>query len=162
MSDQDDDSLPLVLWIMFGVIALAVSVAIGVGIYANDSSAPTAAVTAVAGDGYAEVAEIGEPLVKVYFAVGNATLPEGAAADLSKATSAFQAKPGQSVLLSGFHDESGSATANEEIAKNRAKAVKQALVAAGIPADHVLLKKPATALGGTDAAEARRVEVRVQ
>ncbi len=54
------------------------------------------------------------------------------------------------------------ANAAEEVAKARALAVKDALIAAGIPADKVNLRKPAITLGGGEAAEARRVEVRVQ
>jgi outer membrane protein OmpA-like peptidoglycan-associated protein len=66
------------------------------------------------------------------------------------------------VLLSGYHDETGGAAVNAEVAKDRAVAVKDALVAAGLAADKVKMRKPAVTLGGADPAEARRVEVRVQ
>ena len=51
---------------------------------------------------------------------------------------------------------------NAEVAKDRAVAVKDALIAAGLAADKVKMRKPAVTLGGADPAEARRVEVRVQ
>ena len=66
------------------------------------------------------------------------------------------------VLISGYHDETGGAAVNAEVAKARAGAVKDALLAAGVPADKLAMRKPAVTLGGGDAAEARRVEVRVQ
>lgn len=49
-----------------------------------------------------------------------------------------------------------------EVAKNHALSVRDTLVAAGVPTERVLMRRPAVTLGGSDAAEARRVEVRVQ
>jgi outer membrane protein OmpA-like peptidoglycan-associated protein len=163
MSDQDDDSMPIVLGVVFGAIALVIALVIGVSVYTTSDTPATATTAAAAADeAYANVAEVGEPISKLYFDLGAATLPANAAGEVAKIVAAFQAKPTLSVLLSGFHDESGALAVNEEVAKSRAKSVKQALIDAGVPADHVLLKKPAVTLGGTDAAEARRVEVRLQ
>lgn len=49
-----------------------------------------------------------------------------------------------------------------EVAKNHALSVRDTLVAAGVPTERVLMRRPAVTLGGSDAVEARRVEVRVQ
>ena len=63
--------------------------------------------------------------------------------------------------ISGFHDASGNAEVNAELSKQRAQNVRDAMVAAGVPADRISLEKPAVTTGDGDPAEARRVEVRV-
>ncbi|NMG01123.1 OmpA family protein [Aromatoleum toluolicum] len=161
MFDQEDGELNVVIGVLFGVIALVIALVIGLGTWklrAADVPAPTAA---AAGE-FAEVAEVGEALVKFYFAVGEATLPADASPDIATIVVALDAAPEKKVLLSGFHDETGGAAVNAEVSKNRALAVREALVEAGVPAERVLLRRPAVTLGGGDAAEARRVEARVQ
>lgn len=162
MFDQEDGELNVVVGVLFGVIALVIALVVGLGTWklrAADVPAPAAAATA--GE-FAEVAEVGEALVKFYFAVGEATLPADASPDIATVVVALESAPEKKVLLSGFHDETGGAAVNAEVAKNRALAVREALVEAGVPAERVLLRRPAVTLGGGDAAEARRVEVRVQ
>lgn len=61
--------------------------------------------------------------------------------------------------LSGYTDKTGSADANAELAKHRAQAVRDALKAAGVAEDRIIMKKPETITGGADAKEARRVEI---
>ena len=158
---EDDDNQNLVLGILFGIIALVVGLVIGLSVYVtgqNRAPAPVAAVVAEE----PEIAEVGEPLVKFYFESGKAELPAGAAEELAKVIAKLNEDPSKLVLLSGYHDETGGAAVNAEVAKDRAVAVKDALVAAGLAADKVKMRKPAVTLGGADAAEARRVEVRVQ
>ena len=158
---EDDDNQNLVLGILFGIIALVVGLVIGLSVYVtgqNRAPAPVAAVMAEE----PEIAEVGEPLVKFYFESGKAELPAGAAEELAKVIAKLNEDPSKLVLLSGYHDETGGAAVNAEVAKDRAVAVKDALVAAGLAADKVKMRKPAVTLGGADPAEARRVEVRVQ
>ncbi|MBL8435599.1 MAG: OmpA family protein [Zoogloea sp.] len=158
---EDDDNQNLVLGILFGIIALVVGLVIGLSVYVtgqNRAPAPVAAVVAEE----PEIAEVGEPLVKFYFESGKAELPAGAPEELAKVIAKLNEDPSKLVLLSGYHDETGGAAVNAEVAKARAVAVKDALVAAGLAADKVKMRKPAITLGGADAAEARRVEVRVQ
>ncbi len=158
---EDDDNQNLVLGILFGIIALVVGLVIGLSVYVtgqNRAPAPVAAVVAEE----PEIAEVGEPLVKFYFESGKAELPAGAQEELAKVIAKLNEDPSKLVLLSGYHDETGGAAVNAEVAKARAVAVKDALVAAGLAADKVKMRKPAITLGGADAAEARRVEVRVQ
>src|SRR5574338_554296 len=88
--------------------------------------------------------------------------PRAAAGAVEEAYSEVEPKGEAIVLLSGFHDETGDAAMNAELAKIRAKSVKQALVAAGVPAEKVLIRKPAVTLGSGSPEEARRVEIRVQ
>lgn len=163
MFDQEDGELNVVIGVLFGVIALVIALVIGLGTWklrAADVPAPVAA-AAAAGE-FADVAEVGEALVKFYFAVGEATLPADVSPDIATIVVALDAAPGKKVLLSGFHDETGGAAVNAEVSKNRALAVRDALLEAGVPAERVLLRRPAVTLGGGDAAEARRVEARVQ
>ena len=158
---EDDDNQNLVLGILFGIIALVVGLVIGLSVYVtgqNRAPAPVAAVVAEE----PEIAEVGEPLVKFYFESGKAELPAGAPDELAKVIAKLNEDPSKLVLLSGYHDETGGAAVNAEVAKARAGAVKDALLAAGVPADKLAMRKPAVTLGGGEAAEARRVEVRVQ
>ncbi len=63
--------------------------------------------------------------------------------------------------VTGFADRTGNPAANVELAKRRAAAVRDALVAQGIPADRVRLKQPQDVTGPGSEAEARRVELSV-
>lgn len=163
MLDQEDDDLRIVLGAVFGVIALVISLVIGLGVYKTHHrvKAPMAGV-AVVEDAYTEVEPQGDALVMLYFAVGEAALPAESGEAVAKVKAAVMEKDGLIVLLSGFHDETGNAAANAALARDRAKAVKGALVAAGVPAEKVLLRKPAVTLGTGTREQARRVEIRVQ
>lgn len=159
--EQEDDNQNLVLGILFGVIALVIGLVIGLASYVTGQTGAAKPVVAVVAEA-PEIAEIGEPLVKLYFDSGKAELPANAADEVAKVVAKLQEDATKIVLISGYHDETGGAAINAEVAKARAVAVKDALVAAGVAADKVAMRKPAVTLGGTDAAEARRVEVRVQ
>ena len=63
--------------------------------------------------------------------------------------------------ISGYHDHRGAAELNQELARNRAQKVRDALLAAGVAADRIRLDKPVVTDGGGDLREARRVEVSV-
>ena len=62
-------------------------------------------------------------------------------------------------MVSGFHDSTGNAQVNEEVSKQRALAVRDALTALGVAADKIELRKPEVTEGSGNNAEARRVEV---
>lgn len=170
MFDQEDSELGVALGVVFGILALVIALVIGLGTYQLRSvkagAAPLAAeVGSVAADVdsmYVDIAEVGDPLVKIYFDLGQRALPAGETDAIRTVVAALEADPQVRALLSGFHDETGGAAINAEVARDRALSVRDALVAAGIPADRILLRRPAVTLGGGDAAEARRVEVRVQ
>ena len=159
---EDDDNQNLVLGILFGVIALVIGLVIGLASYVTGQTREAAPAAAVAAVEAPEIAEVGEPLIKLYFDSGKADLPANAAEEVAKVVAKLHEEPAKLVLISGYHDETGGAAINAEVAKARAVAVKDALIAAGVPVDKVAMRKPAVTLGGTDAAEARRVEVRVQ
>ncbi|WP_184054024.1 cytochrome c oxidase subunit II [Paraburkholderia sp. MM5384-R2] len=95
----------------------------------------------------------------IYFETGKSTLPADAKAAVDAAAAYAKAHPDAKFTLSGFTDATGSADVNAKLAKSRAEAVRDALKAAGIADDHIILKKPETITGGTDAKEARRVQI---
>jgi cytochrome c oxidase subunit 2 len=97
--------------------------------------------------------------VKLYFEVNRFDAPLGAGQDLAKIVEYAKADFNSKVAISGFHDKTGSAEANAELAKNRAKSVREVLRASGLPEDRILMDKPQETTGGADDKEARRVEV---
>ena len=99
---------------------------------------------------------------RIHFESGSTRLPVETGAALSGIIETLRADPALEVVVSGFHDATGSAAANAEIARERATAVRDALLAAGIDEARIDLEKPALTTGSGDAAEARRVEVRVK
>jgi K(+)-stimulated pyrophosphate-energized sodium pump len=99
---------------------------------------------------------------KIYFASGVMALPADAAKTLEAVIAAAKGNTSAKLAVSGFHDATGDKAKNEELAKERAKAVRDALKTAGIAEDRIEMKKPELAVGSGDNAEARRVEVSVQ
>lgn len=95
---------------------------------------------------------------RLYFELGKAELPPDALTRLAPLI--HSAGDGtKSLRVAGFHDASGDAAANAELAKQRALAVRDLLVAAGVSAERIDLRKPALTVGDGDAKAARRVEV---
>lgn len=99
-------------------------------------------------------------VVKFYFASGKAELAQGAKEALGDIVKGVAA--GKTALISGFHDASGDAAQNEELAKQRAMAVRDTLISLGIGEDKLELRKPEATTATGSNAEARRVEVRLQ
>jgi len=172
MSSQDNDQdIRVVAAVLISAILLAVGLAIGIGIHkargGAKAEAPAAAVEAAAApaeapaaaapsaDDASVVVEAG--VVKFYFASGKAELAAGALEALQDAINA--AKGGKKLVISGFHDATGDAAMNAELAKQRALAVRDALVGAGVAETSLELKKPEQTTGEGSNAEARRVEV---
>ncbi|MEE1653644.1 MULTISPECIES: OmpA family protein [Brachymonas] len=99
--------------------------------------------------------------VRFYFASGKTELAAGANDALNQLLAA--AKDGQKLVISGYHDSTGSAQLNAELAKQRAIAVADALKALGVPESRLELKKPEVAeITSGSNAEARRVEVTIE
>lgn len=170
MSSQDNDQdVRVVAVVLIATILLAVGLALGIGIHKARSggasassmgSAPAAMgeaapAAAVVGEDASVVVESG--VVKFYFASGNADLATGALEALGDAIAAAQG--GKRLVISGFHDATGDAAFNAELAKQRALAVQSTLVGAGVAEASIELKKPEQTTGSGNNAEARRVEV---
>jgi len=94
----------------------------------------------------------------VNFATGKAALDAEALRLLKGFAPAMKA--GRNPIdVTGFADRSGNHAANVELAKRRAIAVRDALVAEGIPTDRIRLKPPQDVTGPGSDSEARRVEI---
>ena len=179
MFSQDDDSQQrAALIVVFALIALVVSSVIGVGIYKSRSAhdrarvVPPSAVAALpqapgmnvanvaqtASDAASVVVENG--VVKFYFASGKADLAAGAGDALQNVIK--EVKTGRKLVISGFHDTTGDAGKNAELARQRALAVRDALKSTGVAEQQMDLKKPEQMAASDSYAEVRRVEVSLQ
>ena len=100
-----------------------------------------------------------DALGKVFFEVGSSALPADATAAVNTAAEFLKGKSDAKLDLTGYTDKSGDVEKNLELAKERAKAVREALKAAGVPEDRINMKPPVSITGSGDNAEARRVEL---
>ena len=122
-----------------------------------DASAPAAPVSADDGSVRYE-----NGVLSVYFATGKTDF-DTALAQMLANDIVQQGKEGKKLAVSGFTDPRGNAKLNAELSKKRAQAVRDFLVAQGVPEANVELVKPKDTTGheGSDA-ENRRVDVSVQ
>lgn len=188
MSSQDEQQeYRVAAVVLIAAVLMAVGLAIGVAIQkvrgSGAKAAPAAVAAATAGDASAGAANgaaasapaaaapeaapasgsddasvvVENGVVKFYFASGKSDLAPGAVEALADAITA--GKAGQKLVISGFHDSTGDPAKNADLAKQRALAVRDALKAAGVAESGIELKKPETATGSGNNAEARRVEV---
>jgi outer membrane protein OmpA-like peptidoglycan-associated protein len=144
--------------------AAAAATAPGVTPAAKINAAVTTAATATTPEQLIELPISGALMGKLYFEVGSANLPTDPAAKLALDTAKSElgkSATSSTLVLSGFHDASGDAVKNAELAKQRAKAVRDALTASGVDITRVGLRKPEVTTGGGPANEARRVEIRL-
>lgn len=186
-SQSDDEQQGWVLGLVFGLIALVIAGVLGLALSRAGASrtdlpppavVPAAAVlvpapvlatppavpasAALAAQAASDAASITVEygVVKFYFASGDAELAAGAADALVDVVKG--ARGGKKILISGFHDARGNAARNAELARQRALAVRQALIAAGVPDSQIRLDKPTQTAGSGSDAEARRVEIALQ
>jgi outer membrane protein OmpA-like peptidoglycan-associated protein len=168
MSNQQDDNQTVVWAILIPVIVLAIGLAVGVGVSKTLKKSPPAtpavavsAPAALALSADESAVRVEDGIVKFYFASGKADLADGAKEALADVVQA--ATQGKKLVLSGFHDSTGSAELNAELAMKRALSVKAMLVALGVPEGQMGLKKPESVeqTAGADA-QARRVEVSIE
>lgn len=103
------------------------------------------------------------PAVNVYFDTGASDVHADFATKAADVLDYLKTHDDVEAVVSGYHDPTGDAAVNEALARERAEAVRDALVAEGISEDRVVLEKPADASGTDEVnasnATARRVEV---
>ena len=160
MNEQNDEAQSYALMVLVGLLALVIAGVLALAIWSSQRAAPPAQGAAVASASAGAVTA--EPDARVYFETGSDVLSNEAQAALAQAADAARADGRKSLLISGFHDASGDAAQNAELAKKRALAVRHALEANGVTPDRLVLDKPALTTGGADAREARRVDVRLR
>jgi outer membrane protein OmpA-like peptidoglycan-associated protein len=123
------------------------------------ASQPVAAVTEVA----PVVANASPPpAAKLYFRTASSTLPSNTKESLAPILEWLKSHPEAKAIISGFHDAVGNPVQNVELAKKRALATLDALKAAGVDESRIIPRPPMSTDGGTDLAEARRVEVSIE
>lgn len=183
---SDDEQQGWVLGLLFGLIVLVIALVLGLALsrmmaaradrspvaaapapVAVEVAVPAAPVpvpasAALAAQAVSDAASITVEygVVKFYFASGQAELAAGAAEALVDVIKG--ARGGKKVVISGFHDTKGNAARNAELARQRARAVREALLASGVPDSQIRLDKPAQTAGTGSDAEARRVEIALQ
>jgi outer membrane protein OmpA-like peptidoglycan-associated protein len=166
-ADQDTDR-HAGLWVVFVTVAVLVTAVMGFAIHRTlqrgAATAPTpAAVASAAGatEAYSDVAATGPALAVLFFDSGKTEPKADGLVRLDAVQQTLSGGTARQVLVSGFHDSQGDPVKNAELARQRAKAVQALLIARGVPAAQVLLRKPEVAAGGGSDDEARRVELRI-
>lgn len=102
------------------------------------------------------------PMLTVYFDTGKADVAPGFGEAAAPVLAWLESNPDARLAISGFNDPSGNAALNAELSKNRAEAVRAALVGAGVAVVRTDLVKPeVTTTTDLTPTEARRVEVTV-
>ena len=166
MSSSDDDSQQrFALGFLFALIALVISAVVGTVVVkqvGGKGAAPATTAVASSAPVASAVAEeasvrVENGVVKFYFATAKAELAAGANEALADVVKGVA--EGKTAVVSGFHDATGDAALNEELAKQLAFAVRDALKALGVAEDKIELKKPEVTTASGSNAEARRVEV---
>ena len=99
------------------------------------------------------------PSAKVLFASGKVDTPADSADEVKKVAEFLAANKDAQVQLSGYNDPSGDPAKNAELSKQRAFAVRDALKAAGVAEDRIVLKKPDDTNKAGNPDEARAVEM---
>ena len=166
-SSDDDSQQRFALGFLFALIALVVSTVVGTVVYKRGISHAPKAEAAVSAPSATNVPVVvveeaarvivENGVVKFYFVSGKAEVAAGANEALSDVVKGVA--EGKRAVISGFHDATGSAEINAELAKQRAQAVQAALVALGVAEDKVELKKPEQSQAVGSNAEARRGEM---
>ena len=180
-SNEDDSQTYFILGLGVGIITLVILLVVGVAINKRggeraapspttvsmvstkpvEGGAPAAVVTESVVVVIPEGASIrvDDGVVKFYFATGSADLAPGAAEALAAVIQGVGA--GKKAQISGFHDPTGDAAINEDLARRRAETIREVLVGLGVPPAQVVLKKPEATTGTGNNAQARRVEVKL-
>ncbi|HVI99667.1 MAG TPA: DUF2853 family protein [Sphingomonas sp.] len=193
LADDDDESRGSMRWLLWLLLALIVLALLWWLFHRADEATPAApttqtevaapAATTPLADGTVDLAAAppegsatiptgagvttemrdGKPVVKVYFDTGKTDVVDTFGATAGGLKTWLASHAGSSLGVSGFNDKTGDAAANAVLSKQRAEAVKAALVTAGIADSSIELVKPTdTTDTTTNDAGARRVEVFVR
>jgi outer membrane protein OmpA-like peptidoglycan-associated protein len=94
----------------------------------------------------------------VFFETGSAAIGDEGRKKIASAADLIK-KDAVKVDITGYTDKTGDLAKNEELAKERARAVRDALMAAGVAEASITMKPPAFVTGGDNNEVARRVEI---
>jgi outer membrane protein OmpA-like peptidoglycan-associated protein len=170
--EQDREQEGIVGWIIgFGAfVAVAVSLWMGLmgafstqnGAAPSSSATITASPAASSSASNAAVAPVvgSAETVSIYFDVNKFDPPADTAGKLDGLINYGRANLNSKIAITGYTDKTGDAAKNAELSKQRAMAVKNQLISAGMPEDRIMMQKPQQITGDqTDNKEARRVDV---
>ena len=99
---------------------------------------------------------------KLYFETGKSDLPAEASTSLEPTIEWLISHPESKAVISGYHDARGNRDSNQKLAKARAQSSMDALVAAGVEASRIEMRKPIETEGTGNEGEARRVEIAIE
>jgi membrane fusion protein (multidrug efflux system) len=99
--------------------------------------------------------------VHVLFDSGKSTLDTDAMRALRMGAAQYVGI-GTQIVITGYADKTGNAAANVALAKKRAQAVRDELVALGVEPKRILMQAPVDVTGAGSSNEARRVDVLVK
>ncbi|MDQ5897816.1 MAG: hypothetical protein RLZZ592_1036 [Pseudomonadota bacterium] len=156
--DDRDESRRVGLWVVFVCVAVLLLGVLGLAVSRTMANRPQGGASAVP---QVELAPSGPPLAVLYFEIGSATLTPRDAGMLEEVVQVLGSPSSRRVLLSGYHDASGDPERNAALARQRAQAVRDALIVAGVPLQQVLMRRPQRTTGTGASREARRVEIRI-
>jgi outer membrane protein OmpA-like peptidoglycan-associated protein len=170
--EQDREQEGIVGWIIgiAAFVAVAISLWMGLmGAFQNNAATSSTAVTAPIATSPAAstpsatgaTAVVGSAeTVSIYFDVNKFDPPADAAARLDGLINYGRANVNSKIAITGYTDKTGDAAKNAELSKQRAMAIKNQLISAGMPEDRIMMQKPQQITGDqTDNKEARRVDV---
>jgi outer membrane protein OmpA-like peptidoglycan-associated protein len=166
--EQDREQEGIVGWIVGIAAFVAVAVALWMGLMAAFENQPKPAVLAapeVKPAAPQAAAPAAPPMAKpnkvsLFFDVNKITPPAEAAQKLDALVDYGRANTNAKIAISGFADKTGDPAKNAELAKERAQAVRNQLISAGMPEDRIMLQKPEDITGDqTNDSGARRVDV---
>ncbi len=103
----------------------------------------------------------GNELAWIFFGSGSSTLTSQGQSSVTAAASYLKGHPDARVDITGYADKTGKHPRNVELAKERAKAVHQALHDSGVKDGQVNMAPPASITGSGNNRDARRVEIKL-
>ncbi len=153
MSDQDDTQ-GIALAVAMVVAALVVAGVLGLAVMRAPTRADTHTTAAAADEALG-------PVERIEFEPGSAALPPDSTQALQRAAESARADGGLAVLVLPFQAASADASARA-LAESRARAVRHALEANGVPPQQIIIARPEPVLESNLAPNVDRVELRLQ
>jgi outer membrane protein OmpA-like peptidoglycan-associated protein len=127
--------------------------ALGLLFFLNRNERPDAGTVAVA--------PVTDDTTRVYFDSGQASIDQEDRIKIASVAGSVRDQ-GREVAITGYTDRTGDRDQNLEVAKSRAVAVREALVAEGVSESKITMAAPAEVTGAGTDAEARRVDIEVR
>jgi cytochrome c oxidase subunit II len=170
--EQDREQEGIVGWVIAIAAFIAVAVALWMGLMAafngQNPTGQNTATTAATVPAPATEPKTAAPAlmmpgnVSLFFAVNQISPPADAAQKLDALINYGRANPNAKIAVSGFADKTGDTEKNAQLSKERAQAIRNQLISAGMPEDRIMLQKPQSITGDqSNDLEARRVDVYV-